>query len=68
MGFNVVILKGKIRELQDKTHEDVRVLMVVDSFWGCSTSFVKGKLAGRIAKYAGCRAWKIAMDYTYTEH
>lgn len=68
MGFNVVVLKGKINEIRNKTHEDVKVLMVVDSFFGCSTNFIKANLAARIAKYAGCEAWKIAMTYTYTEH
>jgi len=68
MGFNIAVLKGKIRAIQNKTHGDVKVLAIVDSFWGCSTNFIKGNLAARIAKYAGCEAWKIAMEYTYTEH
>lgn len=68
MRFSIADLKGKIRAIENKTHDDVKVLMVVDSFWGCSTNFIKGNLAGRITRYAGCRAWKIAMDYTYIEH
>ena len=27
--------------------------------------YIKAHLAGKIAKYAGCEAWKIAMDYVY---
>ena len=62
---NIAELKRKIREIKDKVHEDTKVLMVVDSFWGCSDNYIRAELAKRLVKYAGCEAWKIAMDYVY---
>ena len=62
---NIVELKRKIQKLENKTSNDEEVLSIVDSFWGCSDLWIKAKLAGRIAKYAGCEAWKIVMDYVY---
>lgn len=63
--INIATLKGKIHKIENKTHADVKVLMVVDSFWGCSDNWIKGNLCAKIAKYAGCEAWKIAMDSVY---
>ena len=60
-------LKGKIRKIENKTHDDVKVLLVVDSFWGCSDSFIKANLCARIAKYVGCDAWKIVMNEVYNK-
>lgn len=63
--INIASLKRKIRSISEKTHDDVKVLMVVDSFWGCSDNYIKANLCASIAKYAGCEAWKIVMDDIY---
>lgn len=63
--ISIVLLKEKIRKIENKTHDDVKVLLVVDSFWGCSDNFIKGNLCARIAKYAGCAAWEIVMNEVY---
>lgn len=63
--INIVTIKNKIYEIPNRTEKDERVLAIVDSFWGCSDNWIKGNLCGKIAKYAGCKAWKIAMDYVY---
>ena len=63
--INIVLLKDKIRKIENKTHDDVKVLLIVDSFYGCSDNFIKGNLCARIAKYAGCVAWKIVMNEVY---
>ena len=65
---NIVKIKDSIKGLSTLTEKDRKVLLVVDSFWGCSNNYIKANLASRLVKYAGCEAWKIAMDYTYTEH
>lgn len=65
MGINVVDIKRKINKIENKTHDDVKVLLVVDSFFACSDNWIKANLAARIAKYAGCEAWKIAMKAVY---
>lgn len=63
--INIVTIKNKIYKLQNMTEKDKCVLAIVDSFWGCSDNWIKGNLCRKIAKYAGCRAWKIAMDNVY---
>ena len=65
--ISITSLKEKIGKIENKTHDDVKVLLVVDSFWGCSDSFIKGNLCARIAKYAGCEAWKIVMNEVYNK-
>ena len=63
--FNIVDLKDEIKSIGNLIKEDSKVLLAVDSFWGCGENYIKAHLAGKIAKYAGCEAWKIAMDYVY---
>lgn len=65
---NIVEIKNKIKALNTLTKEDKKVLSIIDSFWGCPENYIKANLAKNIVKYAGCEAWKIAMDYTYTEN
>lgn len=66
--FNIVELKERIKSIGELTESDRKVLSVVDSFWGCPDNYIKANLANKLVKYAGCEAWKIAMDYTYTKH
>ncbi len=66
--FSIVELKEKIKGIKNMSKDDRRVLLIVDSFWGCPENYIKANLASRITKYASCEAWKIAMGYTYTEH
>lgn len=66
--FSIVELKERIKSIGNFTESDRKVLLIVDSFWGCSDNYIKANLASRLAKYAGCEAWKIAMNYTYTEY
>lgn len=66
--FSIVELKERIKSIEDVTESDRKVLSIVDSFWGCPDNYIKANLASRLVKYVGCEAWKIAMDYTYTEH
>ena len=65
---NIVKIKDDIKKLNALTEADRKVLLVVDSFWGCPDNYIKANLASKLVKYAGCEAWKIAMDYTYTKH
>jgi hypothetical protein len=62
---NIVKIKDSIKELSILTEKDRKVLLVVDSFWGCSDNYIKANLASRLVKYAGCEAWKIAMNAVY---
>ena len=62
---NIVKIKDSIKELSILTEKDRKVLFVVDSFWGCSDNYIKANLASRLVKYAGCEAWKIAMNAVY---
>ncbi len=64
-GFNIVDIEDSIMALDTLTEEDRRVLGIVCSFGGCGEAYIKANLAGEIAKFAGCEAWKIAMNYTY---
>ncbi len=66
--FNIVELKERIKSIGNFTESDRKVLSIVDSFWGCPKNYIKANLASRLVKYAGCEAWKIAMNYTYIEH
>ena len=63
--INIVEIKNKIYKIQNRTKKDERVLAIVDSFWGCSDNWIKGNFSAKVAKYAGCEAWKIAMDSVY---
>lgn len=65
MRINIVEIKDKIKQLKNRTEVDDKVLLVVDTFWGCSDNWIKAYLAAKIAKYAGCEAWKIAMSTVY---
>jgi len=66
MKINIVELKNKIKGIKNMKEKDRRVLSIVDSFWGaCSDNYIKANLASEISKYAGCKAWKIAMSYVY---
>lgn len=58
-------IKNKIKSIENPTDQDIQVLGIVDSFWGCPEYWVKAQLAGKIAKYAGCEAWEVAMDHVY---
>ena len=62
---NIVKIKDSIKGLSTLTEKDRKVLLVVDSFWGCSDNYIKANLASRLVKYAGCEAWKIAMNAVY---
>ena len=62
---NIVKIKDSIKELSILTEKDRKVLLVVDSFWGCSDNYIKANLASGLVKYAGCEAWKIAMNAVY---
>lgn len=66
--INIVQLKEKIQNIEDKTLDDLKVLSIVDSFWGCSGNYIKGNLCSRITKYAGCKAWKVVMDSVYKRY
>lgn len=66
--FNIVELKERIKSIGELTESDRKVLSVVDSFWGSPDNYIKANLANKLVKYAGCEAWKIAMNYTYTKH
>ena len=63
--INIVEIKHKIYKIQNRTEKDERVLAIVDSFCGCSDNWIKGNLCRKIAKHAGCKAWKITMDSVY---
>lgn len=63
--ISIVEIKREIYKIQNRTKADERVLAIVDSFCGCSDNWIKGNLCRKIAKYAGCKAWKIAMDSVY---
>ncbi len=63
--FSIVDIKESIEAIENPSRQDVKVLLAVDSFWGCPENWVKAYLAGKIAKYAGCEAWKIAMKCVY---
>ena len=63
--INIVEIKNKIYGIKNRTEKDERVLAIVDSFWGCSDNWIKGELCAKIAKYAGCEAWKITMNHIY---
>lgn len=63
--FSIVDIKDKIKGIKRLSEQDMKVLMVVDSFWGCTENWIKANLASNLAKYAGCEAWNIAMGYTY---
>lgn len=63
--FSIVELKKRIKSIGNLTENDRKVLSIVDSFWGRPDNYIKANLASRLVKYAGCEAWKIAMDYTY---
>lgn len=66
--INIVQLKEKIHDIESKTSDDLKVLSIVDSFWGCSDNYIKGNLCSSITKYAGCQAWKIVMDNVYKRY
>ena len=63
--FNIVELKERIKSIGELTESDRKVLSVVDSFWGCPDNYIKANLASKLVKYAGCEAWKIAMNAVY---
>lgn len=63
--FNITEIKYKIRDLDNMSESDRKVLLIVDSFWACPEYYVKANLARCINQYAGCRAWNIAMRYVY---
>lgn len=63
--IDIVKIKREIHKLPHKNHYDVKVLLVVDSFFGCSDHFIKENLQERILPYEGCEAWKIVMDNVY---
>ena len=65
--IDIVDIKNCIKEIENPTELDRKVLATVDSFWGCSNQYIKGHLAAKLVPYAGCEAWKIAMKYTYDE-
>ena len=62
---NIVKIKDDIKKLNALTEADRKVLLVVDSFWGCPDNYIKANLASKLVKYAGCEAWKIAMNAVY---
>ena len=62
---NIVEIKNRIKALNTLTEADRKVLLVIDSFWGCSENYIKANLASKLVKYAGCEAWKIAMSAVY---
>lgn len=62
---NIVKIKDSIKGLSTLTEKDRKVLLVVDSFLGCSDNYIKANLASRLVKYAGCEAWKIVMNAVY---
>ena len=66
--FNIVELKERIKSIGELTESDRTVLSVADSFLRWPDNYIKANLANKLVKYAGCEAWKIAMNYTYTEH
>lgn len=63
--YSITELKNTIMSIKNPTPEDRKVLSIIDSFWGCPKAYVKAEVAGRISKYAGCKAWNIAMDVIY---
>ena len=65
MRISIVGIKDEIKELKNMTEADSKVLSVIDSFWGCSDNWIKANLASKLVKYAGCEAWKIAMNAVY---
>ena len=65
MKISIVEIKDKIKELKNMTESDRKVLYIIDSFWGCSDEWIKANLASNLVKYAGCEAWKIAMNTVY---
>lgn len=65
MKISIVEIKDKIEELKNMTESDRKVLSIIDSFWGCSDEWIKANLANNLVKYAGCEAWKIAMNAVY---
>lgn len=65
MEISIVKIKNEINALKNITETDKKVLLVVDSFWGCSDNWIKANLASKLVKYAGCEAWKIAMSAVY---
>lgn len=68
MEISIVKIKNKIKELNTLTETDRKVLSVIDSFWGCSDNWIKANLASSLVKYAGCEAWKIAMNAVYQQN
>lgn len=48
---NIVKIKDSIKGLSTLTEKDRKVLLVVDSFWGCSDNYIKANLASRLVKY-----------------
>ena len=66
--ISIPILKNRIKSHKSLSKEDIRVLSIVDSYWGCDRNYIKANLASDITEYAGCEAWKITMEYIYTEN
>ena len=65
MYIDIVKIKDEIKEIHNPSKQDIKVLAIVDSFWGCDGNWIKAYLASKISKYAGCEAWKISMEYVY---
>lgn len=65
MYISITEIKDEIEAIHNPSKKDVKVLMTVVSFWGCEGNWIKRYLADEIAEYAGCEAWKIAMEYVY---
>lgn len=65
MYISIVKIKEELYKLENMTEKDRRVIAVVDSFEGCSDNWIKADLARSIVRYAGCEAWKIAMNEVY---
>lgn len=63
--IDIVKIKNNIKALNALTEADRKVLLVVDSFWGCPDNYIKANLASKLVKYAGCEAWKIVMNEVY---
>ena len=63
--IDIVEIKDRIKALDTLTEADRKVLLVIDSFWGCPVNYIKANLASKLVKYAGCEAWKIAMSAVY---
>ena len=63
--INIEKIKEQIRNLNNRTDKDDRVLAIVDSFWGCSDAYIRCNLKPHLKGLRDCRAAMIAMEYVY---